>query len=305
MHPSWRMPCMSITRRTLLKASMLSLVGTVVAAAQPYAGEKLVALDWASSETLISLGLNPLGMTERDRFVEAYPEFPEAAAIQDLGAPWEPNLELIESMAPSVIYTSGYTRLIEPQLKTIAELVVSDLHGGRSDQVERCIAFAAALAERFPGRVSANRFTDMKARWNACRGRLTNAAAPPVLCVFLHSNGRFANAFGPNSFAGNVLTHVGLANAWSRPTNENGFDYVGIEALASIDRSHMIVLGNGTGTKRALRGLSGSALWNAIPAVREGRIRIFPEIAMYGALPTAIRFASMLVAAFGGGTNGR
>lgn len=299
MHPSWRMPCMSITRRALLKASMLSLVGTAVAAAQLCGAEKLVALDWASSETLISLGLIPLGITERDRFVEAYPEFPETAAIQDLGAPWEPNLELIDVLSPSVIYTSSYTRLVEPQLRRIADVVVSDLHGGRVDQVERCIAFAASLVERFPAQANAGRLAEMQKAWERCRNRLA-ASAPPVLCVFLHSNGRFANAFGPNSFAGNIMAHVGLRNAWPGPTNSNGFDYVGIEALAAAPTRHMIVLGNGQGTVRALRTLDKSALWRAIPAVQASGVRVFPDIAMYGAFPTAVRFASLLVEEFAG-----
>lgn len=186
------------TRRILLKASLLPFLGAAGASALPAA--RLVSLDWASSETLVSLGLLPLAMTERDRFVEAYPEFPEAASIGDLGAPWEPNLELIDALSPSVIYTSSYTRLVEPQLRRIADVVVSDLHGGRADQVERCIAFAASLVERFPAQANAGRLAEMQKAWERCRNRLA-ASAPPVLCVFLHSNGRFANAFGPNSFA--------------------------------------------------------------------------------------------------------
>ncbi|MNL74290.1 iron-hydroxamate transporter substrate-binding subunit [compost metagenome] len=49
---------------------------------------------------------------------------------------------------------------------------------------------------------------------------------------------------------------------------------------------------------RALKTLRASALWNAIPAVKAGEVRLFPDVAMYGALPTAVRFSQMLVDEF-------
>lgn len=292
---------MPITRRTLLRAaSLIPLVASDVAAQPNAVPARAIALDWASSETLLSLGVAPIAITERDRFLSANPAFVARTPIHDLGAPWEPNLELIDALAPSIIYTSSYTKMVEPQLRSIAEVVVSDLHGGRDDQLIRCAAFAHKIVDSFPGLADGGLLTQMEGALARNRAVLSASRAPPVLCVYLHSSGRFANVFGPHSFAGNVIAHAGLANAWVAPTNSNGFDYVGIERLAAVSDASMIVLGDGPRTDRVLRTLQTSALWNAIPAVRSGEVRMFPNIAMYGALPTAVRFSRLLVEEFAG-----
>lgn len=244
--------------------------------------------------------MTPLAITERDRFLSAYPEFAAQAPVEDLGAPWEPNLELIDALAPSVIYTSGYTTLVERQLRSIADVVVSDLHGGRDDQLTRCATFAKGIVGSFPGLADGGLLAEMEGALARNRAVFAASHTPPVLCVYLHSNGRFANVFGPHSFAGNVIAHIGLANAWGAPTNSNGFDYVGIERLATVSHARMIVLGDGSRTDRVLRTLEASALWNAIPAVRSGEVRLFPNITMYGALPTAVRLSRLLVQEFAG-----
>lgn len=294
-----RATVLPITRRTLLRAaSLIPLVAGDVAAQPNAVPARAVALDWASSETLLSLGVAPIAITERDRFLSANPAFAARAPIHDLGAPWEPNLELIDALAPSIIYTSSYTKMVEPQLRRISNVVVTDLHGGRRGQLARCADFARTVVTAFPGLADGSLLAAMEQTLARNRAVLSAPRHPPVLCVYLHSNGRFANVFGSNSFAGNVVAHVGLANAWVAPTNSNGFDYVGIEKLAAISSARMLVLGDGAKTERALKTLKTSALWNAIPAVKAGEVRLFPDVAMYGALPTAVRFSQMLVDEF-------
>lgn len=284
-----------------LAASLASCVARPAVAVGMQPGVRPIALDWASAETLFALGVRPVAITDRDRFVAANPDLVEHPVL-DLGPPWEPNLELIDALSPSVIYTSNYTRLVEPKLRQIAPVIVSDLHGGRIDQIARCAAFARRIVEDPRTFAESAKLVALEAVLTDTEMRLASDEAPSVLCIFPHGNGRFVNVFGPNSFAGNVMRYVGLKNAWTAPTNANGFDYVGIERLAVIEGAHLVVLGDGRGVDRALKALDASPLWHSNDAVRRGAITVFPNVAMYGALPTAARFSRQLVETLGTGS---
>jgi iron complex transport system substrate-binding protein len=87
-----------------------------------------------------------------------------------------------------------------------------------------------------------------------------------------------------------VLDRIGLTNAWARQTNYWGFTTVGIEALATADDVYLVRLAQAND----YAALSHGPLWRNMSFVRHGRIVDLPPVLMFGALPSADRFARLL-----------
>ncbi|PQZ47845.1 hypothetical protein CQ052_19815 [Ochrobactrum sp. MYb15] len=295
---------MLLNRRIVL-STIATLLLSSRAAAEAITRERVIALDWASAETLFSLGIQPLAITEKARFQSYFGDTLAAQEVLDLGPPWEPNLELIEILKPSLIYTSNYTHLIQSQLMKIAPTEVSDLHGGRRDQMQRCVDFAVKISRRLPSSATSDRLTSLVSGLKRTKDMLRSTDRRDAVCIYLHNNARFANVFGPGSFPGNVLEHVGLKNGWRGPSNDNGFAYVGVERLAALKGTRLYILGDGDVTRVTLRKLESSAIWNAIPAVQQQEVVLLPNIPMYGALSTAVKLSEQLVAGIKPDQNGR
>ena len=72
---------------------------------------------------------------------------------------------------------------------------------------------------------------------------------------------------------------------------------MGIEALARVPEASLAIVA--PTPPEAARDLAASAIWNALPMVRAGRVAFLPPVDHFGALPAALRFARALAAAHG------
>jgi len=103
---------------------------------------------------------------------------------------------------------------------------------------------------------------------------------------------------------GDVLARLGFINAWSADTSYSAAAPVGIEALATVPEAAVIIVAPVPPEVRW--ALPESALWNALPMVREGRVWTIAPVNHFGGLPAARRFARLLAdAMLGGGDNAR
>jgi len=97
---------------------------------------------------------------------------------------------------------------------------------------------------------------------------------------------------------GDVLQRLGLTNAWSKPTSYAAAAPVPLEALAAVPEASIVIVSpipsDAQGT------LAQSPLWQALPAVREGRVSVIASVNPFGALPAARRFARLMTEAFSG-----
>jgi len=93
---------------------------------------------------------------------------------------------------------------------------------------------------------------------------------------------------------GDVLSRLGLRNAWTGRTNVWGTVSIGIEQLAGNAEAQLIHFNRGAETERAMRQLAASPLWAALPAVRQGRVIEMPVVYPNGGVASATRFAQQL-----------
>ena len=116
--------------------------------------------------------------------------------------------------------------------------------------------------------------------------------ATPLLLVSFIDN-RHARVYGGSSLYADTLAWLGVENAWSRPVGYYGFATVGIEELATREEVELVAVE--PVPPDIDRALSTSPLWNELPFVKAGRKGRIPPVFMFGALPSAQRFADLLV----------
>ncbi|MFN3766196.1 MAG: iron-siderophore ABC transporter substrate-binding protein, partial [Aliihoeflea sp.] len=92
-----------------------------------------------------------------------------------------------------------------------------------------------------------------------------------------------------------VVDRLGLTNAWTDTTSYSAAAPVGIEALARRPEAGIVIVE--PSPPEVARGLPRNAIWNALPAVRDGRVASIAPVSHCGGLPSARRFARLLEAA--------
>lgn len=256
----------------------------------------VVTLDWTITETLVALGAMPRAVAQIDAYHEWVGEPALSPGVTDLGLRTQPNLELLASLSPDRILISPLFANLTPRLSRIAPVDNLELYTPDTDtwhQMRRLTRRVARLAERPTAGDALIEATE--ARLAQLRARLPEDSRPLLIVQFMDA--RHVRVFGAGGLYQAVLDRLGLDNAWTGTTNAWGFSLVGIEALVDIDARLVVVepLPVGVGEQ-----LAGSGLWQALPSVRDGTRITLPPVWSFGALPSARRFAEVLVKALEG-----
>lgn len=279
------------SRRMLLAGAAASLAVRPVRAASL----RVATLDWALLETLLVMGIVPVAAAELVLFrqVAVEPEVP--ASVADLGLRGLPNFEALRRAEPDLIFNSAYYIAAESKLRLIAPVDTISIYtrGGRPfDRAEEAavrIGAATGRVEVAQGLIAATR-----AQIALYRAALVQTALRPLLVINL-GDVRHFRVFGPDSMFGEVIARLGLSNAWTEPTSYAASAPVGLEALAWFADATLVVLPPVPPDAR--RVLPQSAIWRALPSVRENRVLLLSSMNPFGGLPTAVRFARLLTQA--------
>jgi ABC-type Fe3+-hydroxamate transport system substrate-binding protein len=284
----------SLNRRQFLACLAVSAGSPFVARIAAAATNLRVAsLDWALTETMITLGHDPIaivGASDWDRFV-VEPRLP--AGIADLGLQPEINFELLAELKPDLILTSPFIQELEPLLGKIAPIIRLSIFEKGPVPLAQPRAVTEALGERLECVKATQSFLANADRlFDQFRQRVL-ALDPLPLMLLNFVDARHARVYGGAGLYQNVLDRLGLSNAWSGGTNYWGFSTVGIEKLATRESLRLIAFE--PIPPDTLPTLQGSPLWSQLPFVRAGHVSVLPPVLMFGAMPSALRFARLLV----------
>nr|WP_127090279.1 ABC transporter substrate-binding protein [Aquabacter cavernae] len=266
--------------------------GTVARAA---ALPRVAVIDWALLETLLAMSIVPVAAAELVLFraVAVEPEVP--ASVVDLGLRGMPNFEALRMARPDIIFNSAFYTQIDPKLRLIAPVETLSIYARGGRPFTRAEEAAHGLATAV-GRPEAAEplIRQTLATLERCRADLAARPRRPVLVINL-GDPRHFRVFGPDSMFGEVLTRLGLDNAWTQNTSYSASAPIGLETLARFPDADLIILPPVPPDARRL--LPGSALWQALPNVRDRRTYLLGSMNPFGGLPTATRFARLLTAA--------
>lgn len=292
---------MSLTRRHLLQG--LTLGGLACATGLPLlAGERLsriVALNWVAAETLLTLGVAPLAISDDRYYRVRMPTQTLPDSVLDVGPYWEPNLELIQQLQPQLILSDPMTPTLERRLNGIAPTERVAIYPAADGAWRATTDFMRNLAQRLGREQTATDYIAAgERRLDQLRASLSVRAQPPVCVAVLNQDGRHAAVYGKNSMVQDVLDRLGLVNAWQGPVGPVGLAMVSIERLAERPDAHLVYVDIPTTSARLQSLRQPNDLWANLPAVRQGHTltlqRFYPYAGAASVLDLAERIAAYL-----------
>ncbi|MCC2612912.1 ABC transporter substrate-binding protein [Neorhizobium petrolearium] len=286
-----------LSRRSLLSAAAVAPFGLAAPAraASPAPVPKVASLDYGLASTLMNLGITPtaiVSLADWDKWV-IEPEIP--AGVADLGNGWEINFEVLAMLKPDLILTTPYLDALKPRLETMGKVLRLEIYDASGGAVlSKAYAATRALAQAVDRVAEGDAFlARADIFFDDCRKRLALIGAPPVVLMgFLDA--RHARVYATPGLYDNVLSRIGVENAWKGQGNYWGFETIGIEDLARVTdpRARLIAFEPVPGD--VLPKLAESPLWKALPISQPGRFSVIPGALMFGMVNDAMRFARLL-----------
>lgn len=284
-------------------ASAMAFSGTRPAQASGPA-LRLAAIDWAMAETAMLLGHAPVAVAELPGLIAATEGIAlpglagVTAGVVDLGLRGSPNLEGLSLVAPDLILSSGYYRYFEPQLSRVAPVFSRDLFVPGEPPLPKVLALIGDLSAHIgmphAGQTAAAHAAE---RFAQIARRVRPHAGRPFLLMEI-GDSRHIRAYGDDSLPVGVLETIGLTSAWRGGTRFSFAPPVPMEELVAYPDAHFVITSQVP--VQVAQGLGRSALWNALPAVRAGRVTILPEINGFSGALSALRFGGFLADALEG-----
>ncbi|MCZ4059249.1 Fe(3+)-hydroxamate ABC transporter substrate-binding protein FhuD [Pantoea sp. LMR881] len=281
-----------IRRRLMMALALSPLLPHFPLRAAPLDVQRIIALEWLPTELLLALGITPFGVADMHNYTIWVGDPPLPAGVVDVGLRTEPNLELMTQMQPSLILCSNGYGPSQEKLAQIAPIMGFDLNSGDGKPFTTARRSLRALGKRLGLEAQAEqhlRFVDSQI--DAARQRLAPFANRPVLLMSLLDS-RHAITFGKNSLFLEVMTLLGLKNAWQGETNFWGSAVVGIERLAALNDVEVICFDHDN--EADMQQVMRSALWQSLPFIRAGRFQRVPAVWYYGATLSALHFVRVL-----------
>ncbi|MGK4444175.1 Fe(3+)-hydroxamate ABC transporter substrate-binding protein FhuD [Yersinia enterocolitica] len=289
------------TRRKLLTAlalsPLLSSLPSWASASPVLDSQRVVALEWLPTELLLSLGVTPYGVADTHNYRLWVEEPVLPASVIDVGQRTEPNLELLQQMAPSLILMSKGFGPSPQMLAPIAPSMSFAFNEEGSSPLAVGKNSLRALGQRLGLEAAAEQhIADFKNFMLAARQRFADHGQRSLL-MFSLLDTRHALVVGQGSLFQDVLDELNIKNAWQGETNLWGSTVVGIERLAMIKPGQGICFSHGN--SEILQQVERTPLWQSMSFVRENQLRILPPVWFYGSTLSAMRFVRLLEPVWG------
>ncbi|WP_312794979.1 ABC transporter substrate-binding protein [Tianweitania sp.] len=256
-----------------------------------------MSLDYGLAETLLMLDAAPIAVADARGWTDWVAEPALPSSTVDCGVALDPNLELLSALKPDVILTTDYLAMVEDRLAAIAPVRRLSIFSEGGTPYPKAVEAALALGELIGDRDRAQRYVaESETYFDVCRERARPFSEKPILLLsFLDP--RHVRVYGAPGMYDDVLKHIGLRNAWTEATNYWGFSTIGIEGLAKIGPAFAVADHLPQDIQAVL---DQSPLWKDLPSVSGRKIPVLPTVLMFGAIPSARRFAGLLLDALEG-----
>lgn len=257
---------------------------------------RVVALSWEATEYLLTLGITPLAIADRDDYrfwVSATPLPPQ---VLDAGSRLEPNLERLYALKPELIVINPALAGMQHNLQRIAPTLLLDAY--REDHDNRAAAerLQGQLAKRLGKLATHQAFVRQhQAATLEWRRRLTAryGAKPPPVCVVRFASTTSFWAYGANSQPEAALHALGLSNACPQARSAWGTRLRKLPDLLTLGQGWLVHIAPFSHQAE----LERSALWQALPAVRQQRVIALSAAWTNGGLASQARLEQLLAEA--------
>ncbi|MFW3461241.1 ABC transporter substrate-binding protein [Streptomyces sp. 058-1L] len=239
----------------------------------PAAPQRVVVLDTAELDSVLTLGVKPVGATHADvasGFLNYLPK-DQVAGITDVGQMTTPNLEAIAGLKPDLILTSKIRHGDKyAELSRIAPTVMTENTG--YPWKENFQVHAEALNKKAEAKMVTDDYAEHVADVTKALGGKGKAAATEVNMVRF-VEGADIRIYGKKNYIATVLADVGLGRPAVTDRAKDGFSYdVSPEKIDLADADAVFHSTYGDPAKSKETQTTGSGLWKNMDAVKNGKV---------------------------------
>lgn len=242
--------------------------------------KRVVALEWIFIEDLLSLGLQPVGVADKEGYERwVGTEIPLSDDVEDVGTRQEPSLERIAALQPDLILAIKFRHeKIHPRLSEIAPTLVYEAFPSGStftqftkmEQILKGVAKAVAREDK-----GTEVLEGLHAHLAAAKDRLEDAQMGGrevlVTQVFTYQGAPVLRVFTDRSIAIEAAERTGLVNAWTQEGEQYGYSTVSMEALAPVQHADYFYVAQPDDDPVEERW-SDNPVWMSYTFVREDRV---------------------------------
>ncbi|MDQ1023408.1 ABC-type Fe3+-hydroxamate transport system substrate-binding protein [Streptomyces umbrinus] len=253
---------------------------------------KVVATEWNEVESLITLGVDPVGVAD----VKGYKTWDTAVPLKnepkDIGTRGEPSMDTVASLSPDLIVASSdLPPAAVKQLRKIAP-VLGIKSADASDQVGQMLENLDLIAKATGTTDKAkSAHTNFEAKVAEGKKALTDAGLDGTDFAFadgyVTSNQVSLRPYTSGSLIGAVNEQIGLKNAWKiKGDAAYGLGTTDVEGLTALPKDvRFAYIGNDgdKGSTPFTGALAKNAVWKSLPFVKADKVHRLPDgIWMFG-----------------------
>ncbi|WP_243735155.1 ABC transporter substrate-binding protein [Paenibacillus turpanensis] len=242
--------------------------------------KRVVVLEWTYAEDVLALGVQPVGAADMKGYstnVNVKPALDTSTV--DVGTRQEPNLETIASLKPDLIIGVSFRhKAIYEKLNGIAPTLLFEPYPPENgpnqyqEMEETFLTIADVLGKKEQGESVLKQMNESFAK-AAEKLKAANKAGSDFLLVqaFTSKDVPTLRIFTDNSMASQILTKVGLKNAYKAKKFEvYGFASTGIEELPAYEKANFLYV---VQEKDNIfeNQLKNHPVWNGLGFVKEKR----------------------------------
>ncbi|MGX1910134.1 ABC transporter substrate-binding protein [Streptomyces phaeochromogenes] len=253
---------------------------------------KVVATEWNEVESLITLGVDPVGVAD----VKGYKTWDTAVPLKnepkDIGTRGEPSMDTVASLSPDLIVASSdLPPAAVKQLRKIAP-VLGIKSADASDQVGQMLENLDLIAKATGTTDKAETArTNFEAKVAEGKKALADAGLDGTDFAFadgyVTSNQVSLRPYTSGSLIGAVNEQIGLKNAWKiKGDAAYGLGTTDVEGLTALPKDvQFAYIGNDgdKGSTPFTGALAKNAVWKSLPFVKADKVHRLPDgIWMFG-----------------------
>ncbi|MFD0252109.1 MULTISPECIES: ABC transporter substrate-binding protein [Streptomyces] len=266
---------------------------------------KVIATEWMPVEDLVTLGINPVGISD----IKGYTRWNHSAPLRtkpaDIGTRGEPSMDTIARLSPDLIVaTQTLSSAAVKQMRAIAPVLVLQ-DGDRSDQVGRMMTNLDQLAKATGTAEQATKAKkDFHAKVAKSRQAIADAGLQGTKVAnadgYKTSNQISIRAFTSGSQVGAMNELIGLKSAWAlKPKENSGLVTTDVEALTRLgDVPFLYIPWAGKENDLFKQQMTHNALWKSMPFVKHDKVhRLDDTIWQFGGPRSMGRYAQAVAQA--------
>ncbi|MFD6969413.1 ABC transporter substrate-binding protein [Streptomyces sp. NPDC059979] len=297
-------PAKDDTKKTAERITLTDDTGTKVELDGP--AKNVVGTEWNVVESLISLGVAPVGVSD----VKGYKTWNTAVPLKnepkDIGTRGEPSMDTVASLKPDLILATTdlppaaieQLRKVAPVL-TVRAAAASDPIGQMTKNLD-LIAQATGTTEK-----AGTLKQQFQAKLDEGKKALADAGRSGAQFAFADgyvvSNQVSIRPYTSGSLIGGVNEKLGLKNAWTVQGDEAyGLGTTDVEGLTKLgDVEFAYIANDGDKDSTPFTGaLAQDKVWTSLPFVQKGNVHRLPDgIWMFGGPESMNKYIDAVVAA--------